>query len=265
MSTGHASERLLARYAEGDNSIPGDQLWAIEAHLETCADCRSQLTAGQPLLDAVWAGLEPELRKLPGPPRHRWRAWLATWASPATLSWLTVVVVTALLAAELELVRPHHGSGISLVLLVAPLLPIAAVYASWSRGLDPAYEVVIGTPRAGLYLVLRRTVAVLAAVIPALTFAGWATGTSIALVLLPSLAFTTATLALGSAIGVRRAAVALTVLWSVTVVAPGIAWDHVPFAFGPDSPLLWAGALVAGALAVFLRRASFARLGFARD
>ena len=62
--------------------------------------------------------------------------------------------------------------GPSLLLLLAPVAPLLGVAAAWARGTDPAYELVAATPRAGLYLVLRRTLAVLVVVIPALTVAG---------------------------------------------------------------------------------------------
>ncbi|MDT7785718.1 MAG: hypothetical protein QOF58_4137, partial [Pseudonocardiales bacterium] len=87
MITEHASERLITRYADGDDTIPGDQLWALEAHLESCAGCRAKLSAGPSpataaLVDGVWAQLESQLT--PPPARRRpVQAWLATWAPPA--------------------------------------------------------------------------------------------------------------------------------------------------------------------------------------
>jgi len=54
-------------------------------------------------------------------------------------------------------------------------------------------------------MLLRRTAAVLAVVVPALALASTRTGVSLALTLLPCLAFTAATIALGAFIGVRLA------------------------------------------------------------
>src|SRR5947199_130220 len=69
----------------------------------------------------------------------------------------------------------------------------------------------------------RRTVAVLAVVLPVLGLAGWLTGTAPALWLLPSLAFTTGTLALGGVVGVSRAAYALIAVWIAVIVLPSFA------------------------------------------
>lgn len=81
--------------------------------------------------------------------------------------WLAMVLAVTLLALLLDLTE--LGSGrVSLMLLLAPVLPVGGVAASWSRDLDPAYELTASTPRAGLQLVLRRTAAVLAVVIPTL-------------------------------------------------------------------------------------------------
>ena len=67
--------------------------------------------------------------------------------------WLAMVVGVTLVALLLDL--SDTGSGeVSLVLLLAPVLPVLGVAASWSRGLDPAYELTASVPRAGLYLVL---------------------------------------------------------------------------------------------------------------
>ncbi|CAM5729862.1 hypothetical protein SHIRM173S_01344 [Streptomyces hirsutus] len=79
--------------------------------------------------------------------------------------WLAMVVSVTLLALLLDL--GDTGSGeVSLVLLFAPVLPVLGVAASWSRGLDPAYELTASVPRAGLPLVLRRTASVLGVVVP---------------------------------------------------------------------------------------------------
>src|SRR5262249_19798818 len=45
MSGEHASRRLIDDYARGDATMAADTVWALEAHLETCAPCRSHLAA----------------------------------------------------------------------------------------------------------------------------------------------------------------------------------------------------------------------------
>ncbi|MFB7473544.1 zf-HC2 domain-containing protein [Kitasatospora sp. NPDC056184] len=269
--TEHASARLVDGYARGAADLATDEVWALEAHLEACRSCRDRLaaavTAGAPavaaLTEAVWADLAPRLAgAAPAPPRRRLIARLATWTTPAMTPWLAMVLAVTLLALLLDLAGPGP-ERISLVLLLAPVLPVAGVALSWSRGLDPAYELTAATPRAGLPLVLRRTVAVLAVVIPALLAAGRATGLTAAQWLLPSLACTAATLALGGLVGITRAAVALLAVWAAAVAAPTLAAGRTPPVLRADGlpPWGWGLLLALGAAVVLARRGAYAVQG----
>ncbi|MCR6487244.1 zf-HC2 domain-containing protein [Amycolatopsis sp. OK19-0408] len=255
----HASDRLIADYAAGAD-LPGDQLWGVEAHLETCAVCRARLAAvapAQPLVEAVWSRLD--LDAGPAPVRRR-RRRLDTWVTPAMVPWLVMTALVTLLAVLLDRVWPIVLDA-TVVQLFAPVLPVLGVAASWARGLDPAYEVVTATPRAGLYLVTRRTVAVLAVVLPVLAVAGLLTGTAPALWLLPSLAFTTGTLALGGLVGISRAAYALLAVWVVVILLPAFAAQGQTFALSTGSLPVWAGIFALTSVVVVLRRTAFTRLG----
>ncbi|MFD8967168.1 zf-HC2 domain-containing protein [Streptomyces sp. NPDC059568] len=263
----HASEPLISRYARGDTSIPGDEVWALEAHLESCALCRARLAAAvesaapavTALVGGVWSELAPLLpTTAPMPGRRRWAVPLLAWASPVMMPWMCTTVLVTLLAVLFDRVS---GSGIDFVLLLAPVLPVLGVAASWARALDPAYELTAGTPRAGLPLVLRRTTSVLVVVISLLTVAGWITGTTVAQWLLPCLAFTTGTLALGGLIGMTRAAAGLVLVWAAVIVTPTVAVDRTPFAFRTDALPVWAAVLALGLAVVIARRGSYALLG----
>ncbi|MBB4688301.1 zf-HC2 domain-containing protein [Amycolatopsis jiangsuensis] len=256
----HVPDQLLATYVAG-RELPGDKVWALEAHLETCAQCRARLagvtTAEEPgLLDAVWAGLEPRLTTPPQPPRSRARAWLHGWATPAMVPWLAMVLLVAAITAVLT---PMFSDQVSMVQLFAPVLPVFGVAAAWSRGLDPAHELVVGSPRAGLELILRRTVAVLAPVVPILLVAGWLTGSDVGLVLLPALGFTTGTLALGSLIGASWAAGILSAVWLAALVVPATVFRS-PFGLDSASVPFWIVAIVLTAGFVVFRRGAFMRL-----
>ena len=270
----HAPDRLIAAYVAGDD-LPGDELWSLEAHLETCAECRARLAAVapvQPVVDLVWSRLAdrielsavpfhgPQPQPQPASRSWRWRRWLNTWVTPAMAPWLAMIAVVTLAAVLLDQVW-RAALDVTAVQLFAPVLPVLGVAASWARGLDPAYEVVTATPRAGLYLVVRRTVAVLATVLPVLAVAGWLTGTGPALWLLPSLAFTTGTLALGGVIGVSRAAYALIAVWVAIVVLPAFAQLGQTFALSTGALPVWAGIFALTTVVVVLRRAAFTRLG----
>ncbi|MGW1727473.1 zf-HC2 domain-containing protein [Streptomyces sp. NPDC002306] len=269
MRVEHASVRIIEGYARGGTALDADEVWAVEAHLEACRMCRDRLSAVvgaevpavASLVDTVWSGLEPHLAATATMPRARRRsARLARWMTPTMVPWLAMVVGVALLALLLDVV--HIGTGeVSLVLLLAPVLPVFGVAASWSRGLDAAYELTASVPRAGLYLVLRRTASVLGVVIPALTVGGWVTGVMVAQWLLPCLAFTAATLALGGVIGVTRAAVLLAAVWAAVIVAPTLATSRTTFALQTGGLPAWGLILALGIGVVIARRGAYSVLG----
>lgn len=290
MRVEHASVRLIDAYARGDTDLPADEEWALEAHLEACGVCRGRLadsvTAQTPavvsLLDSVWSGLEPRLAAAPVPRARRrsgWLpgrvAWLSRWAAwpprraaPALVPWLAMVVGVTLAAVLLDRTSAWFVGGgsavfgaVSPVLLVAPLLPALGVAASWSRGLDPAWELTTSAPRAGLELVLRRTASVLAVVVPALLVAGWLTGVMVAQWLLPCLGLTAAVLALGGVVGVTRAAAALTLVWVAVGIAPALATNSPGLALRADVLPLWGLVLALGAGVVLVRRDAYTVLG----
>ncbi|MFG3029433.1 zf-HC2 domain-containing protein [Streptomyces sp. NPDC048253] len=268
MSREHASERIIDGYAHGGADLTTDEVWAVEAHLETCRGCRDRLSATveaevpavAALVDTVWSGLEPRLAVTATMPRGRRRsAALSRWMTPTMVPWLAMVVGVTLLALLLDLADTGYGE-VSLVLLLAPVLPVLGVAASWSRGLDPAYELTASVPRAGLGLVLRRTASVLAVVVPALSVGGWITGVMVAQWLLPCLAFTTTTLALGGVVGVTRAAVVLAAVWAAVVVAPALATSRTSFALQTGGLPAWGLILALGIGVVIARRGAYSVL-----
>ncbi|MGW0567540.1 zf-HC2 domain-containing protein [Streptomyces tauricus] len=274
MSGEHASGRIIEGYAHGGTDLAVDEVWAVEAHLEACRVCRDRLSvvvAAQvptvtSLVGAVWSGLEPRLAVTATMRRGRLQqAWLSQlsrlsrWMTPAMVPWLAMVVAVTLLALLLDLVGVGTGE-VSLVLLFAPVLPVLGVAASWARGLDPAYELTASAPRAGLQLVLRRTASVLGVVVPVLLVCGWLTGVMVAQWLLPCLAFTAATLALGGAVGVTRAAVVLAAGWAVLILAPTLATSRTALALRTDGLPVWALLLVLGTGVVIARRGAYSVL-----
>jgi hypothetical protein len=271
VSVEHASMRIIEGYARGGTDLAVDEVWAVEAHLEACRVCRDRLCAAvgaeapavASLVDTVWSALEPQLAVVPTmPPGRRWSARLSRWMTPTMVPWLAMVVSVTLLALLLDLADTGPGSGqVSWVLLFAPVLPVLGVAASWSRGLDPAYELTASVPRAGLHLVLRRTASVLGVVVPALLVGGWVTGVMVAQWLLPCLAFTATTLALGGVVGVTRAAVVLAAVWAAVVVAPTLATSRTAFALQAGGLPAWGLILALGTGVVIARRGAYSVLG----
>jgi hypothetical protein len=268
MTGTHASTDLLDRYAAGETGIDPDALWALEAHLEGCPVCRNRLEAAAApevteLVARVRVGLDAEVARSPQMPAAR--RWLPRstmrWAASTLLRYLAMTVVLMLVAVWFDLaVRADGGRTPSVVLLFAPVTPLLGVAAVWTRRTDPAYELVAATPRAGLYLILRRTLAVLVMVVPILAVAGWVVGASPVRWLLPCLAFTVSALVLGEVIGTARAAAGLALLWTASVIAPSIATDRLPFLMQPASLPGWAGLTIVVAAVLVIRRRAYTRL-----
>lgn len=262
--TQHPDPTVIARYAEGDTAIDEATLWSVEVHLEGCPECRARVAGGAPagtqtLLDRVAAGVDREIAAGPPPVRrpHTWSAVRRRWVVWSLLPWLSMTAGLLLTALTLESALPALPS---LVLLVAPVAPLPAVAASWSRRLDPAWELVAGTPAAGLSMLLRRTLGVLALVVPLLALVGLRAGTSLALTLVPCLAFTAATMALGALVGVRRAAIGLAGAWVLAVLTPSLITEDLPVLLRPSSLGVWVLVTVATAGFALTRADSFRRL-----
>jgi hypothetical protein len=258
--TTHPHPAVITRYAEGDG-LDAAAVWSVEAHLETCPQCRARLAGAatddtRALLDRVAAGLEGGIAAGPAPARRRrpWSAVHRRWLVWALLPWLAMTVAVLGCAFLLDLLRPGLPS---LLLLLAPVAPLPGVAVAWSRRADPAWELIAGTPAAGLTMLLRRTASVLAVIVPVLALTGARSGASLALVLLPSLAFTAATIALGAVVGVRRAAAGVGVLWMVAVVLPSVIAEEVPVVLARGSIPAWALAIVALAAFVASRSGGF--------
>ncbi|WP_369200251.1 zf-HC2 domain-containing protein [Streptomyces sp. PU-14G] len=267
MSAEHVSMRRIDGYARGDADLAADELWAVEAHLEACGTCRARLAravaeeapATASLVETVWSGLEPRLETaVARPSRRRLPARLAVWLTPVMAPWLAMTLGVTAIALLLDTVGlgPHVGE-VSLVLLFAPVLPLCGVAASWSRGLDPAFELTACVPRTGLHLVLRRTLSVLAVTIPPLFVAGELTGVAAAQWLLPCLAFTAAALALGGVVGVTRAVLVLVAVWAAVILAPTLATSRTSFALHADGLPVWGACLVLGVGVLLVRRGAY--------
>ena len=241
--TTHPSPVVIARYADREADLDEVTVWSVEVHLEECAACRA-LVAGsttgdtQALLARIAAGVDHDIAAGPAPARRRrWSGARNRWLVWHLVPWLTMTVAVLACAVLLQALQPGLPS---LVSLLAPVAPLPGVAIAWSRRHDPAWELIAGTPAAGLAMLLRRTAAVLGVVVPALALASDRTGVSLALTLLPCLAFTAATIALGSFVGVRRAAAGLGIAWALAVVVPAVVTAHLPAMLQPGSSRVWA-------------------------
>ncbi|MET9673984.1 zf-HC2 domain-containing protein [Streptomyces sp. NPDC006482] len=279
----HVTDALALRYAEG--AAPETDAWSLEKHVESCSPCAGRVSAAVragaagPALASVRAELLASVGHRPAPvttaasPLGRWaRLW---WAAGPALrgSWVVAVALVLGGAFGLAYGAGFHGAR-SWLLALSPILPLGGVAVSYGRHADPLYEITAATPSGGLRLLLTRTAAVLAVCVPLLTVGGAllppvAGFPGAAAWLLPGLALTLATLALGSFVGCRVAAATLAGGWLLAVTGPLLA----PPTAGPDSAAAlvryfsgpvaqgsWAAAALACAALLVLRRRSFDHL-----
>jgi hypothetical protein len=254
--TAHVPVAALTAYASGDLGADDPMAWPVEAHLEICAVCQDRLSGlvtapVREILAGARIAVLTQARNGPRPVRRRRLRRLAhRWAAWSVLPWALVNLIAITAAFLLDEAFSTRSSA---VLLLAPVAPLGGLAVAWSRRWDPAWETVSGTARAGIELLLRRTVVVLATVLPLLAAVGWRLGGNPALWLLPCLTFTAAALLLGGLIGVSRAAALLGGAWLLAVVLPALVTVRLPVLVQPGSLRGWAVAAVALAALALLR------------
>ncbi len=262
----HAPEPTLRAYVAG--RIQDADAWSVEAHLTSCETCRQALAtvaAADPersaALERGWtavgASLPPQGRVRPA---GRWReaSVLAAAGPAARWAWLAACVLVLVFAAVASTASTTQVPWLG---IVAPVVPLLGVAASYGSGLDDAYEVIATTPAGGLRLLLVRTLVVLAVTTPVALVAGAVTGFTPGPWLLACLALTALTLALGSAVSIERAAVIVGVSWAITVSATmADRAQRVPVVLTPDAVPVLLLLTIAAAGVVTARRTAFNHL-----
>lgn len=149
--TWHISDETLDAYLSG--RIADADAWSVEAHLTACEACRDALAATYPaatpdraaVLDETWTSIASRLPHQPHRTRvhagNRWReVRVLVAASPAARwAWLTACALVLAFAAALGASGPTSTPWLG---IVAPVVPLLGVAASYSTGLDDAYEVI---------------------------------------------------------------------------------------------------------------------------
>lgn len=279
--TWHAGPALLDAYAGGRAAAV--DTWSVEAHLIGCARCRADLArrvspADGRLLAQLRGEMLAGLSVRPGRSRHGAVRWLRWVLRPAPL-----LAVVALVAgtAVLDLLAGGGDPNGRLFWLLAPAVPVAAVALVAVGDDDPCREAVLAAPSAALRLTLWRTLAVLALAVPLATAVGLiqaagAGGSSRSMAwLLPCLALTTTTLAVGAVAGVERTARTVVLLWCAGVLGAPLLTSgddiiaglrlaagsaRTPVVFGGAAQVLWAAIVVLAAAALLLNRARYDHL-----
>ncbi|MGW7420417.1 zf-HC2 domain-containing protein [Streptomyces sp. NPDC054813] len=293
----HASDDLTLRYADG--SLPEADAWSLEKHLEVCTDCATRVSAA--VLETA-AGVElAEIRDLiltatatrpkgargsdmcgsaawaratPAGPRRPPRLHPALWSLGPALrgTWLLALLAVVVGAVLLNRAAGYEAAR-TVLLTLAPVVPVAGVALSYGPHADPLYEITAATPSGGLRLALTRTAAVLAVSLPALTVTGAALPASgapgAAAWLLPGLALTLGSLALASYVGCRTATAVTGGGWLAAVLVPAVAAHGGPFTARLAGQLSarfdgtqagWAAAAVACAALLAVRRGAYDHL-----
>jgi hypothetical protein len=150
-----------------------------------------------------------------------------------------------------------------LFLVVAPLIPVAGVAASFGGDADPAHELVTVTPYSSVRLLLLRTGGVLASSIPATVLLGLALpGPAWIAVawLTPAVAGIALTLAASPYLGTSTTAAAVGAVWSLAVISAFRLGDPVEVV-EPLRQLVLAAVALAALAVVALRSPSLDLLG----
>ncbi|MEO6572127.1 MAG: hypothetical protein ABIO83_11345 [Ilumatobacteraceae bacterium] len=271
--TWHADRGLLTGYANG--RLGRAQASSVEAHLMGCAMCRAELAplADEERLERNLAAIVAVVDR----PARRWperllvrcgvsdrHTRLVAIVPGARDPWLTSIAIVLVLAASWAAIDGSTREAY-LFLVSAPLLAVAAVAAVFATRDDPAREVIVATPMAGLQLLLVRWTAVVmpafaltglfAIAVPHIgwTAMGW---------LLPSVCMAAVTMSLASWLPVRGVAAAVGGVWIAVAAwnALGAAPDELVerfVAFSPAGQAVLAIATGAAAAVLVVRRERF--------
>ncbi|MEX2293521.1 MAG: hypothetical protein WD691_06995 [Acidimicrobiales bacterium] len=268
----HASDELIARFATDPSNIDHARAASLEAHLVDCARCRSQINehVDSSFLDDSWARIADEIDRPHESPIERLlrtSGMPAGWArlisaTPGLRGAGAISVVAILIVAVLSSLTTDTAGAF---LIFAPLLPMAAVAASFHPTADPAGEAGVATPLHGWALAVRRTLVLgggALVLIGLAELAVGAVGVPIAAWVLPSLALAAGALALGTWLRIEAAVGSLVAGWVVLVCA--VRWldgtdvsfaDSTTFALG--GRLCTVAALVLAVAVIVVRRDRF--------
>lgn len=151
-----------------------------------------------------------------------------------------------------------------LFLVIAPLVPTLGVLMAYGPGADPAHEVTVTTPIAGIKLLLLRASAVFALSLPVIALVGVALPDHSWLAagwILPALALTSLALVGTTFVSPRQASVSVSVMWLVVMIIANNTVTQVADTFGPAGQLIALVTLGVAGAALFMRREHFDQLG----
>ena len=271
----HVDTALLERYASDQLSDAG--MASVEMHVTNCPSCRT-LVRGRADGGArarVKGVIDERLDTAPSSWMERALGRAGVDDADARIvgatlalhgSWLAACLLTLAFVVLATTTGPER-MGLAAFLVAAPLVPLAGVGLAYGPRVDPTHEIATAASLPGARLVLLRTLAVTAPVIPAIAVLSLflPVGPLAFAWLLPALGLATASLALGTLMPVGRAAAGLAALW---LAAAGVSLTNAPrtsaeafvegfAAFRSSGQLLFALLAAAGLVLVALRRSEF--------
>ena len=243
----------------------------VRAHLAVCTSCAAAVEALSPLdLGYVWEGVAAEAdAPRPGVVERALdrcgvdaRTARFVTATPSLRPEWLLASAGALALAVLGMITRGGGDGMSLVVLLAPVVAAALVAFAYGPASDPAYELVAATPLSPLLALLLR-IAVVLSVNSALVLAAdlAAGGPALPTWFLPM----TFVALVAATVGVRTSPVlgagAGMALWSAAVVATvSLAHDPARFLWGAGAQVVYAigsAAALAALCALVARTGGF--------
>lgn len=270
--TWHANPETVAAYVGG--ALDSAAAASVEAHVVACTTCQQLVADAAPTvidgrLDRVWANVVDTLDAPEPRPVERFLRRLGIRETDARLVACTPALFTswsvAVAAAVLFTLLPSQAEGRAgfAFLLLAPVLPLAAVAAAFSVRFDRTWEVTAAAPVAGVHLLLVRGLAALVPAFAATAVASFAVpgeGTW----LLPAVALCACSLAAATWVEPTTAAGALAAVWMSGVIyvqvaaARGLTGESAAVLLSsPTSQAVALGLTTAAAAVVFVRRQSF--------
>jgi hypothetical protein len=258
----HVDEADLATYLAGTSSQVVSA--SIEAHLMHCPACRARLAhqAGQDDRRRAWNRLTEAIDRPTPTMLERMtggRAVTRTAIATPPMVRAAVVAIGLIVLIPLVAVLLVGQSALITLLIFAPLAPAAAVAIAYRSGSDPAGDLALATPAAGLRLVAARALVASAIALPLGVSAALIVDVPLHLAVawcLPGLALAAIVLLTGTTrLNPLHVAIALGLLWAVSVSTPatvrhGMRANAVISTIA--SPTLQASALVVAVIAVLL-------------
>ncbi len=254
----HVPEQLAVAYVDG--AVQGARAASVEAHILTCPDCRSRVSAEAPgdRLADIWSGVVDEVDA----PRRSWGervlgaiglpetdARLVAAAPTLRLSWLSSLTAVMVFAAWAS---NSTDRGIPLFLILAPVVPVLAVAGAYGPRVDPTYEISVASPYPTLRLVLLRSATVVAAsgVLAVVASAFVPNGRVAAAWLLPCLALVSLTLLLARWVALPVAAFAVAATYALPLLVALVDGREVSSALLSPAAQWTAAAVALAALTV---------------